>query len=214
MDFTKPIYKKINVPDHLHTYFASFWSMENLSDETLQYTIFPDGYFDVVIFSQNKIITNIFLYGIWSKQADVFLLPKSTVTGISCRPLAAECVFNRSVSEAYNSFIELKASDLYFGKTEIAQHEGFIDGFIQNISLSKGNCSFKKQKLFNLISHGSCPGSVEEIAFQLNWGTRQINRYFNSYFGLSLKSYLNIVKCSALYNEIGKGNLYPEGNYF
>ena len=46
------------------------------------------------------------------------------------------------------------------------------------------------------------------------WSSRQMNRYFNKMFGLSLKSYCNILRCSAAYKDIKKGDLLSNQNYY
>ncbi len=45
------------------------------------------------------------------------------------------------------------------------------------------------------------------------WPPRQINRYFNEYFGVSLKAYCSILRFRASLNHIAHGKLFPELNF-
>ena len=72
----------------------------------------------------------------------------------------------------------------------------------------------RKQNLFNLLYQTNGEQTVEEYSQQVFWTSRQINRYFNDRFGISLKSYCKILKCFASFKHIRKGQLYPQQNYF
>jgi len=45
------------------------------------------------------------------------------------------------------------------------------------------------------------------------WSSRQINRYFNQQFGISLKAYCNILRFGASFKHISEGKLFPEQNF-
>jgi AraC-like DNA-binding protein len=60
-------------------------------------------------------------------------------------------------------------------------------------------------------SNGSL--SVKELSEKVNWSSRQINRYFNEQFGISLKTYCNILRFRASLPHIKKGKLFPELNF-
>ena len=46
----------------------------------------------------------------------------------------------------------------------------------------------------------------------MHWSSRQINRYFNQQFGISLKVYCNILRFGASFKHISEGKLFPEQN--
>ena len=46
------------------------------------------------------------------------------------------------------------------------------------------------------------------------WSTRQINQYFNHQFGISLKTYCNILRFQASLSHIKEGKLFPQLNYY
>jgi AraC-like DNA-binding protein len=55
--------------------------------------------------------------------------------------------------------------------------------------------------------------SVKELSEKVFWSSRQINRYFQQTFGISLKAYCNIFRFKSSLNHIKKGKLFPELNY-
>ncbi|HVI46227.1 MAG TPA: AraC family transcriptional regulator, partial [Chitinophaga sp.] len=60
-------------------------------------------------------------------------------------------------------------------------------------------------------SNGSL--TVQELSDRVAWSRRQINRYFNEQFGISLKAYCNIFRFKASLQQIKEGRLFPELNF-
>lgn len=79
---------------------------------------------------------------------------------------------------------------------------------------SEKEVDVRKQRLFSLLYKTNGEQTVEDYSKQVFWASRQINRYFKSRFGISLKTYCKILKCYASYKHIKKGQFYPEYNYF
>jgi AraC-like DNA-binding protein len=71
----------------------------------------------------------------------------------------------------------------------------------------------RKRSLFKLIFETNGEIRVKELAEQIAWSPRQINQYFNQRFGVSLKSYCNILRFQASLQHIKEGKLYPQLNY-
>jgi AraC-like DNA-binding protein len=74
---------------------------------------------------------------------------------------------------------------------------------ISNLKICLFNEIYKKE-IFN----------VQELSEKIFWTSRQINRYFNLTFGLSLKEYLNIIRCNQSYKDISNNKLAPQNTYF
>jgi len=71
----------------------------------------------------------------------------------------------------------------------------------------------RKRNLFELIFTTNGEISVKELSERIFWSERQINRYFNQQFGLSLKTYCNILRFQASLLHIKQGELYPQLNF-
>jgi AraC-like DNA-binding protein len=76
------------------------------------------------------------------------------------------------------------------------------------------NLDNRKLNLFKLLSQTKGNESVHYFADKVFWSSRQINRYFNKMFGLSLKSYCNILRCSASFKDLKKCDLLSNQNYY
>jgi AraC-like DNA-binding protein len=55
--------------------------------------------------------------------------------------------------------------------------------------------------------------SVQELSEKVYWSARQINRYFNLQFGVSLKVFCNILRFRMSLEHIAHGQLFPELNF-
>jgi AraC-like DNA-binding protein len=71
----------------------------------------------------------------------------------------------------------------------------------------------RKRKLFDLIYTTNGAMSVSELSEKVSWTSRQINRYFNQQYGISLKVYCNILRFRASFQQIKEGKLFPEQNF-
>jgi AraC-like DNA-binding protein len=55
--------------------------------------------------------------------------------------------------------------------------------------------------------------TVKELSENVYWSSRQINRYFNDKFGISLKKFCTILRFKASFQHIKEGKLFPEQNF-
>ncbi|MES1224770.1 MAG: AraC family transcriptional regulator, partial [Bacteroidota bacterium] len=136
--------------------------------------------------------------------------------GIRLKPLAAEYYLDtylKAGNEVINRFAEFAkplsgelAADL---KSFAARASDDMNQVLKTRTLDE-----RKLKLFGLLEETSGAIPVETLAQQCYWSTRQINRYFNKQFGISLKGYCNILRCYASYGKIKAGHLYPDFDYY
>lgn len=75
------------------------------------------------------------------------------------------------------------------------------------------NIDNRKKKLFELIYFSKGSITVKELSENVFWSSRQINRYFNQQFGISLKTYCNILRFGSSFKPISEGILFPEQNF-
>lgn len=71
----------------------------------------------------------------------------------------------------------------------------------------------RKEELFELLYSTKGDISVKTLSEKVYWSSRQINRYFNDRFGLSVKNYCNILRFRASFEHIKEGKLFPEQNF-
>ncbi|MDR7210203.1 AraC family transcriptional regulator [Flavobacterium piscis] len=211
------IYKEFQ-PDTLLTDFVkNYWWFENSTTEQLDFTILPDGCFDLIISFNNYKQEEISLTGLWTKQVEVSIEPNRQLFGIRFKLLAVDYILQQNIS-AFCDSEQIKENDFWrldkalFTDLEIETEK--LDKIMLSIlDIHKGIDS-RKQNLFNLLYGTNGEKTIEQYSQQVFWTSRQINRYFKDRFGISLKSYCKILRCYASFKQIKKGQLYPEQNYF
>ena len=211
------IYKEFQ-PDKLLTDFVkNYWWFDNSTTKQLDFTILPDGCFDLIVSFNNYQQEEISLTGIWTKQVEVSIEPNRQLFGIRFKLLAVDYILQQSISSFCDSE-QIKENGFWqLHKTKFKDLEN-VTNTLNKIMLSilgtqKGIAS-RKQNFFNLLYETNRKKTVELYSKQVFWTSRQINRYFKDRFGIPLKSYCKILKCFASFNHIKKGQLYPEQNYF
>jgi AraC-like DNA-binding protein len=71
-----------------------------------------------------------------------------------------------------------------------------------------------ESKIFSICFQSNGSLTVDELSKQTFWNSRQINRYFNKKFGLTLNAYSNILRCASSYKDIRKGDLFPKQDFY
>ncbi|GGB81373.1 AraC family transcriptional regulator [Flavobacterium suaedae] len=207
-------YYEIKPSEFLKSFIKCFWFYEN--DVETTHTILPDGYFDIIATVEDEQIVSLTLTGIWNTPKEVKLHKNTTIYGIRFKLPAVEYLFRKEIQSILNTFNELP---LHFwginttSYTSLEQYVEYISNYIETVAEKTAKPDDKKILLFRLV-YQKQTFSVKEIAEKLNWSSRQINRYFKSQFGITLKDFINIVRCNSAYKDIAKGNLYPQNNFY
>ena len=201
--------------DFLKQYIRCFWWLDNNSSKNLNYTILPDGFFDIIVRFDNYNYQSTVLTGLYTKEVEVVIPPNHQLFGIQFKLPAVEFIFHQSIAPLLNA--EKKFPDAFWdlNSLDFSNNLNTIDKISSIISQEinkKNNLDDRKLHLFRLLSQTKGNKSVSYFADNVFWPSRQINRYFNKMFGLSLKNYCNILRCSASFKDIKKGDLLS--NYY
>ncbi|MFK7770517.1 MAG: DUF6597 domain-containing transcriptional factor [Saprospiraceae bacterium] len=212
-------YYQLPPDDFLKDFIRCYWWLDNSTDQDLKFSILPDGCFDLIILFKNYKQDHISLSGLWSKKTEVTVPPNTQLFGIQFRLLAVDYIFQEKIASMLNQQKNLK--DDYWALDSFSLFDNDraelvkqLDGKIYSCINSKKEIDARKQKLFKLLYQTKGNEPTDFYAQQVFWSRRQITRYFQNRFGLSLKAYCNILKCSASFKHLKKGQLYPEQNYF
>jgi len=211
------IYLQQKAHERLEDYVRCYWKVENRSKDFQSYTILPDGFFDLLICKRNGHLQEVLLTGLWDDKSNVVIAPDTTIYGVQFRLLAIESIVNESISAILNKITSLENSYLDLDKYhtyEDADLFGYLNRCL--LALIKEQDEIDSRKLILLKSINETKGSetVDFYSQKAFWSKRQINRYFQSTFGLSLKKYCNIRKGASNYSQIKKGNLFPQKGYY
>lgn len=199
----------------LFDFVKCYWFSDTQESQG-EYTILPDGYFDLIYRFVDDVHQKTFLTGTWVKPIDVPYVKHTRHFGVRFKLIASEYIFQTPIQQIIDSSLELPHD--YWGATN-ALFSGFenfrrhMENHICTIIPIMPAIDSRKLKLFNMLYSTDGNISVNELSQKVGWSSRQINRWFNSQFGLSLKTFANILKCHAAYNSIAQGELKPVGNY-
>lgn len=206
---------KSSLPDQSISHFVhSLWMLENNTGKDIPSTILPNGMVDmtlVKIFSGNW---EMFIRGIDTMPSQVTIKADTKIFTIGLKLLAVEYMLGDSIKDVLNEAINLTNDFWKFAENDLNSLESFSDKATQKIkTISTESIDSRKKKLFELIylSHGSM--TIKELSAKVYWSSRQINRYFNQQFGISLKAYCNILRLGASFKHISEGKLFPEQNF-
>lgn len=208
-------YREIEPNGFLNNFVKCFWYYETTNTE-VQHTILPDGYFDLIAEFENKILITIKLTGIWTKPKDILISKNTKFFAIRFKLLAIEYIFQKEIKSILDATVNLPFSFWSIDKYNPDEFENFVSDTTNNLDASLKHLNqidSRKLKLFELVYQQRAK-TVAEISSKVFWSSRQINRYFQTQFGITLKEFINIVRCNATYEEISKGNLNPNSNYF
>ena len=206
---------KFAKPDKLLSDFVeSFWMLHNPNDSDKQVVILPDGRIDVFFSQSTTEPFHITLLGIGTNPEQSTIKANRTTFAISFRPLVTEYILQQNISKLLNKGKNLADNFWNFNSLDLLDFELFCKKATQQIkSLLPGEIDSRKQKLFELIYNSNGAMTVAELSEKVFWSSRQINRFFNQQYGISLKAYCNIIRFRSSFQHIKEGKLFPEQNF-
>jgi AraC-like DNA-binding protein len=207
-------FRLIKPDPSLSEFVESFWLLENRSDSEKELVILPDGRIDLIFAHSTDEPFHIVLSGIETKPDKALMKPKARLFAVSFRLLSTEYIFRHTISDVLNSATPLPNDFWNFSVNDLDNFDFFCQKASQKIrSLLSNDYDSRKKKLFDLVYETDGTITVKELSGKVAWSSRQINRYFNQQFGLTLKAYCNILRFRASFYHIKQGQLYPQQNF-
>lgn len=208
------IYQSSQPNSALQDFVESFWMLDNPS-ENKEVILLPDGRIDLIFSQSLQEPFHIVLLGICTHPEQIVIAEKTKMFAVSFNLLAAEYILHTSVSELLNNAKSLPLNFWNFSANDLNDFEKFCQKASEKIQyeLHSQKIDERKLKLFNLIYSEKGSLIVKELSEKVIWSERQINRYFNQQFGISLKSYCGILRFRASFKHIKEGKLFPEQNF-
>ena len=206
--------KTIQPDARLADFVESFWMIRNHSATEKEIVVLPDGRFDMIFFCSANESFRATLRGLDTKPDHALISPHLVMFAVSFKLLAVEYLLDIKMASILNGGQRLPDSFGSFTERDLADFGTFCQR-VSEVLLGriKPGIDSRKQKLFEMVyaSRGSL--TVKELAEQVFWSSRQINRYFNEQFGISLKAYCNILRFRASLPQIREGRLFPEQHF-
>jgi AraC-like DNA-binding protein len=208
-------YRIVKPDKQLSDFVDSFWFLRNQSDADKDTIGLPDGLIDILLFKSATESFSIAQLGGLTQYEKAKISANSVIFCVSFKLLAVEYIFGENISDIVNSGKLLPAGFWGFTENDLLDFESFVEKATEKIkSLLPKEIDERKRKLFKLIYAAKGAITVKELSEKVFWSSRQINRYFNNQFGISLKVYCNILRFRASLEHIAKGRLFPEENFF
>lgn len=204
---------ELKYPDQsLSDFVYCFTSLQNFQDHE-DAVIIPNGRVDLIFSKTDDGLLQIALLGLETKPKYVDSKVNNFFS-VSFNPLAIEYLFSYSIAGLLDTGMLLPSDFWGIGINDLNDFDGFcktITTIINSHLLKK--IDERKRKLFQMIFGSNGEISITELSQIVIWNQRQINRYFNQQFGLSLKSYCKILRFQASLPHIKHGELYPQLNF-
>lgn len=204
---------KLTQPHELIKDFVyCFSSLQNFSNEH-EKVIVPNGKIDLIFLKTKDKKMSVVLLGLETKPK----FPNQEVTdfySVSFHPLAVEYILQCKVADIIDSGKLFPADFWDITIEDLNNFDQFCDKITDKIiSHLPEKVDERKKLLFEMIFESDGEISIADLSEKISWSQRQINRYFNQYFGLSLKAYCKILRFQASLPHIKNGNLYPQLNF-
>lgn len=198
----------------LFDFVESFWMLENPSDKAHETIGLPDGRFDIIFSYSSSEPFNAMLMGLGTEPGQHSIPPKIVMFAVSFKLLSIEYLLDIKAASLLNTAHPLPTGFWEIKKSDLNDFENFCEKVsAKMLSLIKPDIDSRKKNLFDLIYFSNGTLSVKELSDKVFWSSRQINRYFNEQFGISLKVYCNILRFKTSLHHIKEGKLFPELNF-
>lgn len=203
-------YKLIKPAESLSDFVDGFWMLHNNSDKDKAVVIVPDGRIDLFFSGSAALPFRIAIFGLETQPQQTTITAHTLIFAISFKPLGVEYILKERIAGLLNIARLLPTGFWGFNSADLNNFEYFCKKASGKIRehLPK-ETDKRKQKLFELIYASNGSLTVKELAEKVCWTARQINRYFNAQYGISLKSYCNILRFRNSVRQIKNGKLFP-----
>ncbi|MEO8769895.1 MAG: AraC family transcriptional regulator [Ferruginibacter sp.] len=207
-------YKFINPPKPIADFVESLGMFHNQTDKAKEVVLLPDGRIDLFFSQSASEPFHVTLIGLETVPKQRSILPQTISFVISFKPLAVEYILQTSIADLLNRAKHLPDNFWNFNVDDLKDFDLFYTKASKKIkTILPATIDERKRKLFELIYSSNGEMSVKELSEKSFWSSRQINRYFNQQFGLSLKAFCDILRFRISLEHIAKGKLFPELNF-
>lgn len=203
------------LPENSISHFVhSFWMLENNTGKDIPSTVLPNGMVDLAVMNLNADNWEKTIRGLDTIPSQITIPIGTKMFSIGFKLLAVEYLFGDSIKDVLNDGKIISDEIWQFGTDDLNTFENFCSKATHIIStIITPDIDNRKKKLFELIYSSKGSITVKELSENVFWSSRQINRYFNQQFGVSLKAYCNILRFGSSFKTISEGILFPEQNF-
>jgi AraC-like DNA-binding protein len=207
-------YKFVLPDESIADFVENIGMFHNQSDTVKEVILMPDGRVDLFFLKSESAPFQVTLIGLETVPEQQNIPPQTLAFKVSFKPLAVEYILQTSIADLLNSAKILPTAFWDFKADDLKDFDTFHEKISKKIKeLLPNEIDERKRKLFELIYASNGEMRVKELSEETSWNSRQINRYFNKQFGLSLNSFCKILRFRASLQHIAQGKLFPELNF-
>ncbi len=208
-------YYKFILPNNLLADFVENIGMfHNQSDKPKEVILMPDGRVDLFFMQSELTPFQILLIGLETVPEQRIIPPHTLAFKVSFRPLGVEYILKTSIADFLNSGKNLPQDFWNIHADDLKDFDTFHTKIVLKLNeFLSVEIDDRKRKLFELIYASNGQIKVQNLSEEIAWSSREINRYFNKQFGLSLNAFCKILRFKASLEHIAKGKLFPELNF-
>ncbi|MCE5330885.1 MAG: AraC family transcriptional regulator [Bacteroidales bacterium] len=207
-------YTEIQPDARLADFVEIFWMNANNTENDKEFTLFPDGGIDIIFTIRNNEPVFACLNNIDRKPKDYLFTANTMLYGIRFTLFGAESFLNYNVANMDDSTFQLPLGFWDINNDDLRNTDTFTKKITEILlNFYPSNIDERKRHLFQLIYSTAGSLTVKELSEKVCWSSRQINRYFNHYFGISLKSYCTILRFWKSVSHLKEGEYRPQLNY-
>jgi AraC-like DNA-binding protein len=207
-------YKAIEPDKSLLDFVENIGMFHNKSDKAMEVVLIPDGRIDLFFMQSESDAFQVTLIGLENVPEQQVIPANAIAFKISFKPLGAEYLLQTSIADILNSARVLPKDFWNFTPNDLKDFDVFHKkASLKLQELLPTRIEEKKRSLFELIYASNGEIKVKELSEKIAWSSREINRYFNKQFGLSLNAFCKILRFKASLEHIAKGRLFPELNF-
>lgn len=195
-------------------FVGSFWLLRNAAPEAKEIVVLPDGRVDVIFSYAAAEPYHVLLMGIGTAPGPAPFAPGVVMAAVSLRLPGVEYLLGTPVADIVNAVRPLPPDFWGIEPADLADFEGFCAKLSARLlALVPTHPDRPRQRLFELLYAAQGARPVSELAAQAGCTPRQLNRYFQHWFGLPLKAYCAILRFRASFAHLKAGQLFPELPY-
>ncbi len=207
-------YKAIEPDDPFLDFVENIGMFHNKSDKAMEVVLLPDGRIDLFFMQSESEPFKISLIGLETIPEQQNIPANTLAFKITFKPLGVEYLLQTSITDILNSGKVLPKDFWNVTNDDLKDFDSFYTKINQKLKeLLPAKIDERKRQLFKLVYESNGEIKVQELSEAISWSSREINRYFNKQFGLSLNAFCKILRFKASLEHIAKGKLFPELNF-
>jgi len=207
-------YKAVEPDESLLDFVENIGMFHNKSDKAMEVVLLPDGRIDLFFMQSESEPFKISLIGLETIPEQQNIPANTLAFKITFKPLGVEYLLQTSITDILNSGKVLPKDFWNVTNDDLKDFDSFHTKINQKLKeLLPAKIDERKRQLFKLVYESNGEIKVQELSEAISWSSREINRYFNKQFGLSLNAFCKILRFKVSLEHIAKGKLFPELNF-